>query len=1204
MPPNRQPPIPIGPVRLESRIGRGGMGVVWRGTHERLAQPVAVKILKRSGAAGPTSRRMFRAEARALARLDHPAIVYVYDTGFVPVGANAASGGAITDRAPYLVMEYAPGIPLDRLCGELDWSMARGVLVALLDALAHAHARGVLHLDLKPANVIVELDRGATHLTDFGLARLRDAVARDTGRFEGTPAFMAPEQVECRARLLGPWTDLYALGCLAYALVCGDSPFRRRSAFAMCEAQVSAPTPPLKARCPVPDGLEAWIGRLLSKAPRARFSAAADAASALLRLDPPPTLEVRPFDAQATLDDVRADLTLTSDPPTMMQAEAFDALDSRSGSRSGAPAGIPPVAGAVADGSESVDVRADTDPQWSPRASTGPADEAPPPETTPDATVVDASLGRAPTGSLDALGPSEEQTLLVPTIPSWLEAADSAGPAPPLPDRPPFDEVDRPPPGLGLFGMRTPPLRGRRRARAALWSMLRACAAEGRPQAVVIRGPAGVGKSRLAEWLSETAHTVAGVTTIRVRPSGSPGARDPLAAGFARVLRADGLRGRALENHLKARLGEKAAAHDVEWQAWTALLDGVEMRPADRAVTATWLLRALAGDRPVIMWIDDAHQAGPTLELVERLLTEAQLPVLIACTVDDAAVAERPDIARHVDTLTRLRASVDVDPLPPEVHVELVKSLVMLDDRLADAVAERTAGNPLFAVQLVRDWADGGLLEETPHGVCLRRDARPDRPADIDALWRQRLERVLAGQPAESRVALELAATLGAVVDDVELAAVCHRAGVDPASGMFERLFDARLAYRGSQATDWHFGHGAVRELILADAEAAGRLARHHRHCALVLGTDPRTEWRVARHLVGAGDPVAAVALFERACDRALDRADVLLARRLIADLADALDAARVADDDPRRLRLRLQQARLARHQGDLSRAESEARAVRKVADFLRDRALSALADEEIASGVLVRDPAAAVQMLEAIIADDPPGLSAAARCRVRVMLAYQRLSLRGDAMPLAVDAERHAEAIGRDDLAAMARLTQALAAPDDAEAGTRLTRAEAVFAAAGHRAGLAHCHNLRGEQARKAGDLVVAERFYRSAARLFELSSRSQALYPQLNLALIELERGLYDRAEASIGACAALTEGQDRVRARLVLPVFQAACDAGRGRWQACADQITAAVEAQAGAGLAIEDARRWARFVAEQADAAGQTEIAAHARSLAGG
>ena len=176
-------------------------------------------------------------------------------------------------------------------------------------------------------------------------------------------------------------------------------------------------------------------------------------------------------------------------------------------------------------------------------------------------------------------------------------------------------------------------------------------------------------------------------------------------------------------------------------------------------------------------------------------------------------------------------------------------------------------------------------------------------------------------------------------------------------------------------------------------------------------------------------------------------------------------------------------------------------------------------------------------------------------------------------------------------------------APPDAPEAAARLTRAEAIFAGAGHRSGLAHCHNLRGEQARKTGDLVVAERFYRSAARLFELSSRSQALYPRLNLALIELERGLYDRAESSLAACAALTEGQVRVRARLVLPVLQAACDAGRERWDGCAEQVTQAVEAHKGVGLAIEDARRWARFVAEKAAEAGQSDLAADARRLAG-
>ncbi|MCO4772502.1 MAG: serine/threonine protein kinase, partial [Deltaproteobacteria bacterium] len=159
--------IALGPFVLESILGRGGMAVVWRARHQEQGDPVAVKVLTSDGARNPLFFKTFRSEARGAAGLDHPGIVSVYDHGLVDDAADEASAGTLLSGSPYLVMEIAGPGTLTRHKGRLAWPELQGVLLGLLDALAHAHARGVVHRDIKPANVLVG-DDGTVKLTDFG----------------------------------------------------------------------------------------------------------------------------------------------------------------------------------------------------------------------------------------------------------------------------------------------------------------------------------------------------------------------------------------------------------------------------------------------------------------------------------------------------------------------------------------------------------------------------------------------------------------------------------------------------------------------------------------------------------------------------------------------------------------------------------------------------------------------------------------------------------------------------------------------------------------------------------------------------------------------------------------------------------------------------------------------------------------------------
>lgn len=270
--------IPLGSLWLETAIGKGGMGEVWQASHRDHPEGarVAVKILRgdRSG----EHADLFEAEVQTIAALDHPNIVRVLAALRVDATAAVMLGRPIQSAA--LVMELVTGGALDAHLNGMQWPEVQAVLRDLLDALAHAHARGVLHLDIKPGNVLIDSSDGrrVPRLADFGLASLSRKTDR---RIWGTPAYMAPEQAW--GGLLGPATDLYAIGCLAWQMVCGQTLFVGDPQFQIeqhCHGALPAFTPIM----PVPEGLEQWLHHLLAKHAENRYACAADAAWALENL--------------------------------------------------------------------------------------------------------------------------------------------------------------------------------------------------------------------------------------------------------------------------------------------------------------------------------------------------------------------------------------------------------------------------------------------------------------------------------------------------------------------------------------------------------------------------------------------------------------------------------------------------------------------------------------------------------------------------------------------------------------------------------------------------------------------------------------------------------------------------------------------------------------------------------------------------------
>ncbi|MCA9540936.1 MAG: serine/threonine-protein kinase PknK, partial [Myxococcales bacterium] len=291
--------VPLGPFDLIRPRGTGAMATVWEAVHREQGTRVAVKVMTGAVSELPGFQARFAHEVRAVARLDHPGIVRLYDHGEVPPEVAFLTRGALQRGSPFLVMEWLDGGSLRSRIGLAAWPELRATLLSLLAALSHAHARDLVHRDLKPDNVL-QSARGPV-LTDFGVAFAGDLDVKAQGEHTmvGTANYMAPEQVRGDFRAFGPWTDLYALGCLAYALASGRAPFSGRPFMSIIGAHLDEAPPELVPRMPVPEGFAEWLQRLTAKAPSERFRLAADAAVALLALPDPPPGEVLPLPVEA-----------------------------------------------------------------------------------------------------------------------------------------------------------------------------------------------------------------------------------------------------------------------------------------------------------------------------------------------------------------------------------------------------------------------------------------------------------------------------------------------------------------------------------------------------------------------------------------------------------------------------------------------------------------------------------------------------------------------------------------------------------------------------------------------------------------------------------------------------------------------------------------------------------------------------------------
>lgn len=1091
----------LGALDLDRVFARGGMGDIWSAVHRETGLPVAVKVLGRGLPDQIAALSSFGKEIRAVAALDHPGIVMVLDQGTVTDGESRASGGRLIAGSPYLVMERASGGDLHALRRSMSWSDLKRLLLVLLDALAHAHARDVIHLDIKPGNVIrctPEDIRPGWKLTDFGIALLHPWTDRwhlEEEMIVGSPSYMAPEQAQGEWRSYGPWTDLYSLACLAWVCATGQPVFTSKNVALLAMAHVEQEPPEFLTSLDVPDGFEGWLRRLLCKAPADRYSCAADAARALEALG-----------------------AVRGAHPRRQLPRTWRSMD-------------PP-----------------------------------------------------------------------PTSHHGLGA------------------------GLGLWGLRSIPMVDRRAVRDQLWGALKEVDERRQPRTVILEGPSGTGKSRLALWMAERTHELGAGSYCRGTHDPIGGKNHGQAPTLARRLRCAGLSGARLKDYLAAWLADHGGADEQETHALFRLLSpevaavradgpGRAHEGGQRYALIARVLARAAGDRPMVVLLEDLQWGRDTLAFLEFVHSPdapANLPLLFVLTVREEDLALRPaehqrlDVLAHSPDVRRLK----VGPLEPSDHRTLVRGLLGLEEDLARRVASRTAGNPMFAVLLVDDWVRRGVLRAGGSGLQVVAGEEASLPDDVLQLGSDLLQEVLGDLPDDSLAALELVAALGATVDEGELDAACRHAGLSPPRGALDRLAARKLATHDEDG--WTISQAMLREVLKGASRRHGRWASHNLACATALSElypdAPGVRARVGRHLVEGGD-------LDRGHDHLLEGAresvqldDYAEASALLDEVAALATATTPEPADPRPGDALVLRAMLHYHRDEYDEAvalASEAVTLGRARGWER----------VVARGLAVRghvgrrrgDYAVAQDLLSHALSRygalrDDGGV---AECRHGLAGVALRRGRYDEAKGLAVKVLDYADASG-DSIARVAAL--ATLAEVDRHLGRTLRAQQrlqfAVFEARriGNLWYVGFLLNSLGELERLAGRADEAIDYYRDSVGAFAAAGSPQGVIPRFNMGFVELEMGRFTEAEG------VLERALDVVRVRqwgtleAHLGVALAVCAAGRGDWSTFERHRDASWSVIRDSGSADPDAILHARMAGDLAARGGRPDLAKDAWELA--
>jgi tetratricopeptide (TPR) repeat protein len=706
--------------------------------------------------------------------------------------------------------------------------------------------------------------------------------------------------------------------------------------------------------------------------------------------------------------------------------------------------------------------------------------------------------------------------------------------------------------GLGLYGLRPVPMAGRERERDVLWDALAHVHRERTARVIALVGPAGNGKTRLSEWIGERALEVGAARVLAATASPTLGPGEAIADLYRAYFRpgatdGQGARARArLERalvELSPELGSTAAtiAELITAMARSSLAPRTR---EERFALLRSPLYAIALDRPVIVRVDDAEWDAEALEFLASCLDlERPLPMLGVVALRDDVVSSRPDAQSALAKLLehpRCR-TLPIGPLPPAEHAALVESLLVLDANVRAQLVGRTQGNALFAVQLIGDWVERGILVPGREGFAVRPGSTLDLPDDLYDLWSTRTNGLVTSSTVLDRPrverALEIAAVIGTRVPLPEWETAVARADSSLPTGLVSTLAAQRLVLADEEG--FSFVHGMLRESFERRAKEHGRLADHHRACAAMIeelyGGEGAHAERVGLHLLAAGELERCLEPLLRGTIFRESRGEFPRARALLETRDAALEKLGAAASDRDRARSAVIRAGMAIRLGTLADAAQELARAEALVGPAGDSQLRADIGRHRGGLLLKRgDPAALAEFERARaayeelgvldgLADCDHGIGEVLKFRghlVEARRAFERsVALAEDAR----DQSRVARSLGSlgDTVARLG---------DHREALELIERSVQALEATGLRHSLAIGYNEMGDVARHLGELALAEGHYlHSLSILSELGS-NDALIVELNLALTYLGRRDYRRAEPVLlrGGARLTNEGQ----------------------------------------------------------------------------
>ncbi len=1114
------------------------MAAVFEATHVASGEDVAIKLMHRK--LSDRDRDAFAREVRAIARLDHPGIIGILDAGELDrplkVGQREFDIGA-----PYLVMELANGGVFGARGGIQSWADARRVLIQVLDSLAHAHALGIVHRDIKPGNLLVQ--DGRCVLSDFGIVRLGEGSnLEETNRIVGTPAFMAPEQIRAQVLAQGPWTDLYSVGVLAWDMVTASRPYEGNHR-EMLRAHLHDPLPELTPRFAIPKGLEKWLHTMLAKTPRSRFQRASDAAYALHALGAP-TLEgtnvAAPDEDLPTETLVFENDTISTDDWQRLEFESVAGVD------------------------------------------TLPA-------------------------------------MVLPSVPEIWQRPGKRG------------QRRLANAGLGLFGLRSIPLVDRESERSAIWRELIEAARHNEPRCVVLSGPSGLGKSRLAEWVARRAHELGCAEVLHAALSEQDSPSSGLARLLSRFFGTRKLEGAAvreridecLEHHrfsseLDAETFADIAARSVPKSSQPLIIEN--NLDVQQFAAVARLITHLSMARPVVVWIDDAIPGGDLARFVATALRGAvRGPALFVLTERGGADSQR--LLHELEDAKNL-TRIEVGPLTPTYVRSLAATTMGLEPTLSDLVAANSSGSPLNAIQMIADWVERNDLVVGPGGYQLRVGSIERTGSHTIAdVWVARLQnafRTCGFAPDRGEHAMKLAALLGRRLSYARWSVAT--AFPEPELRALGRaLFSAGLATPTQDGVLLAFE--TLRQAILAAQTESETRRRHHLACAYALehvhepGEDEAIRLqRVSYHLEEAGNLHDSLQHLLDALELFARRFETVRATELATSADRLIDALGLPEHSEEVIRLGLERANMLALQKAYEEARSLATSCLEKARHARLRELEARALVTISNTMFNasvssvndrRDEAIelgerATELYLAI--GDEEGAS-------RALLTCSYAHLQCGRTDEAAESTRRAIQMTTENPLGLALAHYLLgtverARGNDDEALFQYDEAIDISLASGVRLLLAGAYNGRGDILRFRGDVAEAIRSYQDAILLWENLGSPNVSVGRINAALAHITVEDYASARAELAPVLA-TRGKDPGYEVVFAETFMLPCLAAAGESEAYDEQWASATESLERLGIADRDiittfehvSRLWrargdeARARAAEAAAAGQ-------------